>query len=250
MKFVVLAAGKSTRIYNRIRKPKALLKINKKSIIKNIINKINSLKHKRIAAKKINIVVGFKKNLLLKELKQFERINFIFNKDYNNKDMLSSLILGLNNEAEDTVMIYSDIYFEKKLLNKIVKIKYKHITLPILTNWKQVWKKRNKDPLKDAEQLTIDKNNFINSKGKKIKNLSEVNYQYMGIIYFPKESIKKFMNFYNNLKNKDKLHITNFLDLMIKKKYRIKSIPIRSFWYEFDDYQDYIRFKHLKKKID
>ena len=57
MKFVVLAAGKSTRIYNRIRKPKALLKINKKSIIKNIINKINSLKHKRIAAKKINIVV-------------------------------------------------------------------------------------------------------------------------------------------------------------------------------------------------
>ena len=36
---------------------------------------------------------------------------------------------------------------------------------------------------------------------------------------------------------------------MIRKKHRIKSIPLKSFWYEFDDYQDFLQFKRLKKKL-
>ena len=69
----------------------------------------------------------------------------------------------------------------------------------------------------------------------------------MGIIYFPKQRIKNFIKFYKNLNKKNTLHVTNFLDLMIRKKHRIKSIPLKSFWYEFDDYQDFLQFKRLKK---
>ena len=67
-------------------------------------------------------MLALKKNLILKELKEFKGLNFILNKDYKNKDMLHSLILGLNNEIEDTIMIYSDIYFNKQILEKILKI--------------------------------------------------------------------------------------------------------------------------------
>ena len=109
MKFVILAAGKSSRIYKKIKTPKALLKIKNKSLTKIKVNDIFSLHKKYSTTKKINIVV-FKK---LKELKEF-KLNFILNKDYKNKDMLHSLILGLNNGSEDTIMIYSDIYFNKQ----------------------------------------------------------------------------------------------------------------------------------------
>ena len=247
MKFVILAAGKSSRIYKKIKTPKALLKIKNKSLIKIIVNDIFSLHKKYSTTKKINIVVGFKKNLILKELKEFKGLNFILNKDYKNKDMLHSLILGLNNEIEDTIMIYSDIYFNKQILEKILKINSKSITIPVLKNWKNIWKIRNKDPLKDAEQLIIDKNRFIVSIGKKIKKIENVSHQYMGIIYFPKQRIKNFIKFYKSLNKKNTLHVTNFLDLMIRKKHRIKSIPLKSFWYEFDDYQDFLQFKRLKK---
>ena len=103
--------------------------------------------------------------------------------------MLHSLILGLNNEIEDTIMIYSDIYFNKQILEKILKINSKSITLPVLKNLKNIWKIRNKDPLKDAEQLIIDKNRFIVSIGKKLK-IENVSHQYMGIIYFPNKGLK------------------------------------------------------------
>ena len=41
--------------------------------------------------------------------------------------------------------------------------------IPILRNWKKVWKIRNKDPLEDGETLLLD-----NKKGRKI----EINYRF------------------------------------------------------------------------
>ena len=62
MKFVLLAAGKSSRIYNKIKKPKCLLEINGKTLIEKIIFDIRGL-----SASKIYIVLGFKANMIKKE---------------------------------------------------------------------------------------------------------------------------------------------------------------------------------------
>jgi len=55
MNIVFLAAGKSSRIFKEVGKPKCLLKINNNSIIVNLIKNLKGLK-----IKTINIVVGFK----------------------------------------------------------------------------------------------------------------------------------------------------------------------------------------------
>ena len=54
MNIVFLAAGKSSRIYKQVGKPKCLLKINNQSIISNLLKNLKGLN-----LKKINIVVGF-----------------------------------------------------------------------------------------------------------------------------------------------------------------------------------------------
>ena len=68
MNIVFLAAGKSSRIYKEVGKPKCLLKINNQSIISNLLKNLKGLK-----IKKINIVVGFKSNLIKRELKKKQK---------------------------------------------------------------------------------------------------------------------------------------------------------------------------------
>ena len=67
MKVVLLAAGKSQRIFKKINKNKCLLKINKNTIIENSINEILKAK---VKLEDIIIVLGFKSNLIKKKLKK------------------------------------------------------------------------------------------------------------------------------------------------------------------------------------
>ena len=232
MKFVLLAAGKSSRIYNKIKKPKCLLEINGKTLIEKIIFDIRGL-----SASKIYIVLGFKANMIKKRIRNFSNIKFIINQEYNSKDMLHSFILGLKRVNDDIVFSYTDIIFEKKLLKSIIS-KKNNIYLPVLKNWKQVWRQRKKNFYKDAEDLKIDKSNFLLKIGDKIKKNSNVKYQYMGIFMVPKEQRLKIISLYNKIKT-DKLHITNFFNIIIKEGVKIKCLKTSYKWYEFDDWQDY-----------
>ena len=89
MKLLLLAAGKSNRIYKKINKNKCLIEYNKKSLLEKIITDSN-LKKKD----DINIVVGFNKYLIKKKLKRF-KVNYIENNLFNNTDMLYSLYFTL-----------------------------------------------------------------------------------------------------------------------------------------------------------
>ena len=61
----------------------------------------------------------------------------------------------------------------------------------------------------------------------------------MGIIFIPKSKIKKIIKIYDNLKNKNSIHLTTFLNLLLQKKITIKTLKFSKGWYEFDDYDDY-----------
>ena len=43
------------------------------------------------------------------------------------------------------------------------------------------------------------------------------------------------------------MHLTSFLDELIKKEIKVYAVPISSFWYEFDDLIDYKNFLNLKR---
>ena len=237
MNIVFLAAGKSSRIYKELGKPKCLLKINNHSIIKNLIKNLSGLKIKRI-----NVVVGFKSEQIKKELKEFKKINFIYNRYYNSREMLYSLISALKKIDDDIIFSYTDIIYNKSIIHKLLT-KKKDIHLPILKNWKDVWKKRNKEIKLDAEDLKIDKNSNLKSIGEKIYDLSKVKYQFMGILMINRENRKKILNLYEVIKKNKKLHLTGFLNFIIKKKIKIKCTKYDGKWYEFDDIEDYLNYK-------
>ena len=238
MELVILAAGKGSRIFKSINRNKCLIKIYNQTLIEKIINDANSLK----IFKKINIVTGYRKNKIMKKLKNY-KINFIFNKDYNKKEMLHSLKVGIKNCKKDTLVTYSDIIFSKNIFEDINKMNKTKYILPVLKNWKKVWKIRKKKIVDDCESLNFDRNFYLTDIGKKIVNENIPKGQFMGIFFIPKNKIKKTINYIDQNKNNKKMHTTNFIDYLVSKKQKIKCIVKNYNWYEFDDIEDLKNFK-------
>ena len=250
MKIAILAAGRSSRIYDKIQKNKCLIEINGETLINNSIRKL--IETNKIKEEDIYIVTGFNHKMLKLDIKKkFKKINFIYNKYFQKREMLYSMMLALKKIKEDFICIYSDILISQKTLNKLLlkKDKFK-ITIPILKNWEQIWKYKGKSIFQDAEDLKFDGRKLeVKSIGQKIiKNKPE--YQYMGIIYFPKKEFKNILNLYLKVKNQRSMHLTKFLNVLIVRKVKVCGVPISSYWYEFDDYDDYLNFiKLIKNKL-
>ena len=238
MKFVLLAAGKSKRLYKKIKKNKCLLKLGNKTLIENTI-----LAAKEAKIKDISIVVGFKSEKIKLYLKKYNKIKYILNKKYNSREMLYSLILALKKYNTDIIFGYSDVIISKKVLKKMIDVNKSNITIPILGNWKKIWKIRNKNPYEDAETLFVKKNMELLSIGKKIISLQEVKYQFMGLIYIPKSKRNFVLKQYKKINKKYNLHLTTFINDLINKKIKVDCIKVKDNWYEFDDYEDYKNYK-------
>ena len=243
MRLLLLAAGKSSRIYSKIKKNKCLININQKSLIRNIID--NAFKTK---IKQIDIITGFKPNNIKRDLKDYKKIRYINNSQFNSTDMVYSALLGLKKTKKDTIISYTDIIYSKNIFKILSSNSKKYITIPYIKNWKQIWKKRNKSIFRDAETFRVDTHSNLKEIGNKInkKNLKSINGQFMGIIFVPSGLIQKTINKYKAYKNK-KLQFTEFINKLIKDNIKIKCLEYKDFWYEIDDIQDYKNFKKLEK---
>jgi L-glutamine-phosphate cytidylyltransferase len=242
MKLVLLAAGKSSRIYNKIKKNKCLIKINNKSLIQNIIDNAH-----QCFIEDIDIVTGFKPENIKIDLKDYKDINYIKNSKYKTTDMVYSALLSLKKTKKDAIISYTDIFYERDVFKKLLKNKTRSITLPYIVNWKKVWNLRSKNIFDDAETFRVDSKSNLKEIGNKInkKNIKFINGQFMGIIYIPKEYISKVIKFYENYNNY-KIQFTGFLNYLISNKIKINCIKYDKFWYEIDDYKDLNNFKKVK----
>jgi len=244
MKLILLAAGKSSRIYSKIKKNKCLIKVNGKSLIRNIIDNAydNSINN-------IDVITGFKPKNIKNDLKKYKKITFIKNTKYKTTDMVYSALLGLKKSKSDTIISYTDIFYEKNVFFDLIKSKKKSIILPYIKNWKDVWRSRKKSIFDDAETFMVNTKSDLKEIGNKItkKNLKIINGQFMGIIYIPKECINLVIKFYKN-NNNHKLQFTGFLNKLINNKIIIKSLKYDNFWYEIDDFEDYKNFNKFFSK--
>jgi choline kinase len=241
MKLIILAAGKSSRIFKSIKTHKCLLKINNKTLIKRIVDMAINSKN----VNNILIIVGFLKDKIFKEIKS-KKVNFFYNDKYQSTDMLYSLYCGIKDTNEDVIISYSDIFYDEKIFQKLTSIKSKNIMLPIYTHWKKIWKFRNKDILTDCETLKFDKDFFLKEIGNPLKNINQPMGQFMGLLFIPKIKLKIFKReLFHSLKKN--IQTTAFLNIIIKHGIKIKVIPHAGTWYEFDDETDYNNFFKIKK---
>ena len=238
---VILAAGRGSRLNKLTRnKPKTLVKINGKSIFDHLLDNF-----KYFELKKITSILGYKKNLFKKY-----KINKIINKNWKKTNMVYSLFKAKNIlEKSDSIICYSDIIFDKKIIKLLLKNTKQDICLPYNANWKKSWKERYSKPLEDLETFKINKNNILKEIGCKPKKYADINGQYMGIFKIKKRAAKKMYVFYKSISRniRNKLSMTEFLNLLVVKKIlKISTLKSKYEWHEIDTLKD---FKVTKKKI-
>jgi choline kinase len=236
MQLLILASGKGSRLNQKKKVPKLFIKINKKSIFD-----INEQFYNFFSDK--IIVSGYKINFVKKKLKN-KNYRILNNKNYKVTNMVYSMFLAKKYIKKDLVVVYSDIIFQKKIINVLKK---SGSLIPVNKNWLKIWKKRMslKNLINDAEDLTIN-NKYVLNIGTKIKTLPK--YQYMGILKFSKNDFFNLHKYFKKL-NQNKIDMTNFLNEAIHSKViKLKYYRTTCRWLEIDKNKDLLVAKNEFKK--
>jgi choline kinase len=154
MKIVILAAGIGSRLGNPLPKPLTLLKSGV-SIMQQQIDNVT----RHFDGDDINIVVGFKKELILES---FPNMTFIYNQLFDQTNTSKSLLKALKKlHREPVLWLNGDVVFDSDILKELMPT--------IVANKSFVCV--NTQKVGDEEvKYTLDSQGFINELSKKVKN--------------------------------------------------------------------------------
>ena len=232
MKAIILAAGRGSRMKSRTDKiPKCLINFMNKPLIE---WQIQALKNAGISD--IAVVSGYMHDKLrYLNLKEFYNIRWA------ETNMVSSLECADSwLSCSECIISYSDIYYQADAILKLAQSN-ESLAITYDKNWRSLWEKRFKDPLSDAESFKIDDQEYLLEIGQKETSINNIQGQYMGLIKFTPNSWEILKALRQTLKAevKDKMHMTNTLNLILQKQLlKIKAISFNGIWAEFDSAED------------
>ncbi|MDB4232509.1 phosphocholine cytidylyltransferase family protein [Candidatus Pelagibacter sp.] len=248
LKVIIIAAGMGLRLRPHTQKlPKGLLNVGSTSIIQSHLDIYKSFK-----IKKINIVVGYKK-----EKFSFPDVQYFYNKDFRNNNILESLFYARSKINKECLISYSDIVFKRNIVERLINSKD---DIAILTdiNWKKIYNGRTMHPFSEAEKVSINKNGYLKNIGKNI-DMKSANGEFIGMLKLSNKGSMIFKKYYDlakkefknkvffNSMNLKKAYIADFLNYLIKNNIQIKCIKIKNNWMEIDTPQDYSRAQKFFK---
>lgn len=173
IKVIILAAGIGSRLGENL--PKALVKVDgKKTILDYQLENLKEI----VKIEDINIIVGFKKDLISKK---YPKISLIYNEKYNETNTSKSLLIALSKiKNHDVLWLNGDVVFEANILNLILNDMSNNL---VCVN--------NNEVGEEEVKYTIDNKGCINDISKSVPNgLGEA----VGINFIKKEDIKLFIS--------------------------------------------------------
>ena len=127
---IILAAGFGSRLSPLTdNKPKSLIEFGGKTLLE---RNVELLKNQEIDD--ITIITGYKKEKI-----KLVDVNYVENRNFENNSTLASLFFAEEKIQSSTIITYSDIIFEEKILKELMTMK-NNITAVIDAKWKNYWK--------------------------------------------------------------------------------------------------------------
>ncbi len=203
MKIVILAAGIGSRLGNPLPKPLTLLKSGKS---------IMEFQTENIASKydidDINVVVGFKKDLIME---RFPELTYIYNPFFDQTNTSKSLLQALKKNRDKSVLWFNgDVVFDKLILDVL----HPHIEA------NESFVAVNTSKVADEEVKYTLNNNYIDKLSKEVKNgLGEA----VGINFISSTDIKFFIKRLEECSDND--YFEKGLEMAIEYDH-IRVIPI------------------------
>jgi len=236
LKAIILAAGEGKRLRPfTLERPKCMVEIGGKSLLE---RQLHILDHKEISD--VIIIGGYKIEMLKGKANKV-----IENPRYQDTNMVSTLFCAEEELKGDLIISYGDIVYSRGILEKLI-YSDADISVVIDKDWESYWRKRNEDPLDDAETLKIGKDGNIIEIGQKPSSLDEVEGQYIGLMKFKSKGISQIKSTFYSIKenegllNKslDEAYMTDLLQTAIDLGNPVTPVFINGDWVEVDTVKD------------
>jgi choline kinase len=175
MKIVILAAGIGSRLGNPYPKPLTTLS-NGKSIMESQINNISSY----FNFHDINIIVGFKKDLIMEK---FPDVSYIYNQNFDRTNTSKSLLKALQKHIGDSALwMNGDVVFDEKVFD---------LLKPYIMRDQSFVSVNNQEVGDEEVKYTLDDHGYIKEISKQVENgLGEA----VGINFFAKKDLPTLVN--------------------------------------------------------
>ena len=212
-KFVILAAGMSTRLRSLIPKPLVSLKDEKTILDYQIENIV-----KYTSFDNIYIVTGYKKEIIMEK---YPDLIYVYNQAYAHTNTAKSILIALRKIKEDTIWMNGDIYFEGKVLEKLMNARYSSILVD------------KKTCGEEEVKYTIDKDGYVLEISKEVSNpLGEA----LGINLIKEKDVDIFIKHLDVVGAHD--YFEKAIENMIKKdKIKVKAIDIGDLYCKEIDFE-------------
>jgi len=199
MNAIILAAGEGTRLRPETNSiPKGMVKLFDKSLLEIQIDIF-----KKCGINDINIVTGY-----LAEQITFPSINYFKNKNYSSTAGIESLFCAKEKLQDSTIITYSDLVFEKTIMDQVNNFKG-DIGITVDLDWEKKYENRNQHPKSEADNVLFDKEGNILELRKNIQKPNSVIGEFTGIVKLSKKGSKIFLDKYSELKISNKGKFNN-----------------------------------------
>ena len=246
---IILAAGMGNRLSPLTEDiPKGMVKLFEKSLL---VMQIDIFKQYGI--NDITIVTGH-----LGEKITFPDINYIKNQNFSLTNINESLFCAKEKFETESIISYSDIIYEKKIIEKLTSFNG-DIGVGVRLNWKPHYKGRTLHPISEAENVVIENNKIVKIqknilKCEKNQNIGE----FLGLMKLSKNGsdilVQKYLELkkshigkFHNAPSLKQAYITDMLQEIINSDYLVEPVIVKGKWCEIDTIQDIEYAKQIFK---
>lgn len=256
VKAIILAAGQGTRLKKYTKAlPKGMLSFAGKTLIERQIEA-----YRAAGIQKIIIVRGFAADKIA-----YDGVTYYTNDDFATTNMVESLLAAQTEFDDDIIVSYSDILFERRLLDVMMREKA-DFAVAVDDAWQDYWRKRYGEVDFDTESLRIDLQGNIIELGKEAPPLSEIDARYIGLLKFSRNGMTYMSQLVNDAKEQfenepwqqsgkpvRQAYMTDLLNAVIEAGKSVKAVRFQHGWIEFDtneDYENAIRWNEIGELDD
>ncbi len=236
MKIILLAAGEGSRLQPYTADtPKCMVEIEGKSLLDCQLDTLNE------AGVDDQIIIGG----YLSDRLGSRGKKILLNPRYDETNMVWTLFCAEDELDGEVIISYGDIVYSKQILKSLLKSEA-DISVIIDLEWESYWKARMENPLDDAETLKLDSDGTIKEIGKKPRSMEEIEGQYIGLMKFSEKGISVMKKVFHDAKktgkmqgkNIENVYMTELLQEIIDRGYKVTPVPVHGGWIEVDTVED------------
>ena len=246
MKAIIIAAGMGNRLKPHTNDlPKCMIEFGGKTLLKRQLEIFKACNIKNIV-----LIKGYKKEKI-----NYPGIRYYINDNYIDNNILNSLFYAEKEIKGEVIISYSDILFEKQVVEKLLASK-NDISIVADIDWKENYKGRKYHPEEEAEKVVLDSDNNILEIGKILTKKCNAHGEFIGMMKLASKGSQDFKRCFNRVKKLfwgkpfqkastfEKAYLTDMIQDMVDSGIPIHCVTIERGWKEIDTVEDY------KKALD